>query len=73
MVIKSTLYLTGFIMLGNAGLSMLNCKQFKVTQCIDRRTSGLEEIKTPIDIKFELIVALLVLMFASAQSYMGSN
>lgn len=41
--------------------------------CVDRRTSGLEEIEAPIDVKFELIVALLVLMFATTQSYLGNN
>ena len=39
---------------------------------IDRKKAT-EEIVTPLDIKFELILALVVLMFASVKTYMSSN
>ena len=39
---------------------------------IDRKKAT-EEIVTPLDIKLELILALVVLLFASVKTYMSSN
>jgi len=39
----------------------------------DRRNSGLEVIQTPLDIKFEIIAALILLMLASIRTYMDKD
>lgn len=46
---------------------------FMINATVDRRNSGLEVIQTPLDIKFEIIAALILLMLASIRTYMGKD
>ena len=58
-------------MLVNSGLTMMNCKLIILN--VDRKRANDEaDLITPLDVKVELVIALVFLMIASAKSYMSN-
>ena len=58
-------------MLVNSGLTMMNCKLIIIN--VDRKRANDEaDLITPLDVKVELVIALVFLMIASAKSYMSN-
>ena len=72
---KSVLYLVGFAMLFNAGLSMINCKSlYWHNQMLDRKkVSEAHLVVSTLDIKIEIMLSLVVLMIASVKSYLAKD
>ncbi len=58
-------------MLVNSGLTMMNCKLMNLIIVDRKRANDEADLITPLDVKVELVIALVFLMIASAKSYMS--